>query len=210
MGPGVRIPRLMVIVRSGSDLTLISSLRLSSQGEAELERLGTVKHVVKIGYAHGMDDAYNLQRFGAQYWALPGGARAKDPKPEQELTPDHLPFDDAELFVFEQTLQKEAALLVKRAGGILITCDAVQNWPSTEGCSLMAKPITHLMGFTARPAQIGPPWRKGMTPPGGSLRADFERLAALDFKHLIGGHGAPLRDTAKADLQKTVEATFAS
>ncbi len=98
--------------------------------------------------------------------------------------------------------------MVRRAGGILITCDAVQNWPDTRGCSAIAKVATRLMGFTKRPAQIGPPWRKGMTPPGESLREDFERLAALEFRHLIGGHGAPLRDTAKADFGRTVVATF--
>lgn len=209
MGPGVRIPRNMVVVRSGDELTLISSVRLSSDGESELERLGKVKNVVKIGHAHGRDDAYSIERFGARYWALPGGARPQDPKPDEELTPQHLPFQDGELFVFEQTVGKEAALLVRREGGVLITCDAVQNWPDTEGCSVMAKLVSRVMGFTARPAQIGPPWRKAMTPAGGSLRRDFERLAALEFRHLIGGHGAPLRDTAKGDLRKTVEATFA-
>ncbi len=68
--------------------------------------------------------------------------------------------------------------------------------------------ITRAMGFTSRRAQIGPPWRKGMTPQGGSLKGDFERLASLDFKHLIGAHGGPLRDTAKSDLKATVAATF--
>ncbi len=47
-----------------------------------------------------------------------------------------------------------------------------------------------------------------MTPPGGSLKADFERLAKLDFAHLIAAHGGPLRDTAREDLQATIEATF--
>ncbi|MBK7584387.1 MAG: hypothetical protein IPI67_29800 [Myxococcales bacterium] len=210
MGPGVRIPRNMVVVRAGEDLTLISAVRLSAAGEAELERLGKVRHVVKIGAFHGMDDAHSVERFKASYFALPGGTRESEPKPDRELSPTSLPFDDAELFCFEQTKKKEAALLVKRDGGILITCDAVQNWPDTSGCSPMAKVVTRLFGFTKRPAQIGPPWRKGMTPEGGSLRGDFERLAALEFRHLIGGHGAPLRDTARTDLAATVRATFAS
>ncbi len=208
MGPGMRIGRSMVIVRSGDELTLVSAVRLSAEGEAKLERLGKVKNVVKIGHAHGMDDAYSLERFGAQYWSLPGGARPKDPKPDRELTPESLPFEDAELFAFEKTVAKEAALLVKRDGGILLTCDSVQNWPDTTGCSVAAKLVARLMGFTSRRAQIGPPWRKGMTPKGDTLRSDFERLAALDFRHLIGAHGAPLRDTAKEDLAATIQVTF--
>ncbi|MFO0572063.1 MAG: hypothetical protein U0263_40950 [Polyangiaceae bacterium] len=196
MGPAVRIPRNMFIVRSGDELTLISAVRLSPEGETELERLGRVRNVVKLGFFHGMDDAYTVERFGAAYWSLPGGSRPKEPKPDRELTPSSLPFEDAELFAFEKTRKKEAAILLKREGGVLLTCDSVQSWPDTSGCSPVAKLVTHFMGFTKRPAQIGPPWRKGMTPPGGSLRGDFERLAALDFKHLIGAHGAPLRDTA--------------
>ena len=206
MAPGMRLNRVMVVVRSGEELALISSVRLSERGEAELERLGKVRHIIRIGL-HAMDDAYNVKRFDAQYWTLPSM-----PVPEgidrQILAPDSLPIPDASLFIFEETTDEESALLINRGGGILVTCDSVQNWPDSAGCSLLAKGAAKMMGFTARPAQIGPPWRKRMTPEGGSLRSDFERLAALDFKHLIGAHGAPLRETAKHDLLATVAATF--
>lgn len=206
--PGMRLTRNMAIVRSGEEVTVVSPVRLSPAGEAELERLGTVRHVVKIGFFHGIDDAYYLERFGATYWALPGGARPQDPTPQQELRPESLPIPDAELFEFRETKDKEGALLIRRAGGILITCDSVQNWPDTKGCSPPARLVAHLIGFRRRPAQIGPPWRKRMTPADGSLKSDFERLAQLEFGHLIGAHGRPLRDSAKQDLQATVQATF--
>jgi hypothetical protein len=124
------------------------------------------------------------------------------------LADDALPISDAALFTFRDTSNEEAALLIQRGDGILITCNSVQNWPNSAGCSLLAKAAAKLMGFTVRPAQIGPPWRKRMTPEGGSLRTDFERLAALDFKHLVGAHGSPLLETAKRDLVATVTATF--
>lgn len=206
--PGMRLTRNMAIVRSGEELTVVSPVRLSPTGEAELERLGKVRHVVKIGFFHGVDDAYYLERFGATYWALPDGARSQDPRPDEELRPDSLPIHDAKLFEFRDTKDKEGALLIGRAGGILITCDAVQHWSNTKGCSFPARLASHLIGFRRRPAQIGPPWRKRMTPTGASLKSDFERLAELDFAHLIGAHGNPLRDTAKQDLKATVQATF--
>ncbi|MBW2244880.1 MAG: hypothetical protein JRH01_23105 [Deltaproteobacteria bacterium] len=208
LAPGMRLSRNMVIVRSGNDLTVASPVRLSEDGETELEKLGSVRHAVKLGVFHGVDDAYYLERFGATYWALPDGARPQDPTPQQVLRPDSLPIPDAELFEYQDSKEKEGALLIRRAGGILISCDAVQNWPDTKGCSLPAKLAAHLIGFRRRRAQIGPPWLKKMTPDGGSLKADFERLAKLDFAHLIGAHGAPLRDTAREDLQATIEATF--
>jgi len=208
MGPGVRVPRNMVILRSGGELTLISAVRLSPDGEKELERLGKVRHVVKIGAFHGMDDAYCVERFAAEYWALPDATRRREPKPTRQLGPSSLPAAGMQLFSFEHTVKKEGALLLERDGGILLTCDAIQHWPDTEGCSPMAKLVTHVLGFTKRPATIGPPWRKAMTPDGGSLREDFERLAALEFRHLLGGHGAPIRDTAKQDVAASVRATF--
>ena len=208
LAPGMRLMRNMAIVRNGDDLTVISPVRRSPAGEAELEQLGTVRHVVKIGFMYGIDDAYYIERFGATYWALPGGTRPQDPTPDNELRPGSLPINDAELFEFHDAINKEGALLVRRAGGILITCDAVPHWSNTKGCSPPPRLVAHLIGFRPRPAQIGPPWRKRMTPKGGSLKSDFERLAALDFSHLISGHGQPLRDTAKQDLIATVEATF--
>ena len=208
LAPGMRLTRNMVIVRCGEELVLISPVRLSVAGEAALEQLGTVRHVVKIGIFHGMDDAYYLERFGATYWALPGGTRPEDPTPGEELREGSLPIPGAELFEFLDTQSKEGALLIARGGGILITCDAVQHWCDTKGCSLPAKLVARLIGFLRRPAQIGPPWLKKMTPEGGSLKSDFERLIQLDFVHMIGAHGHPLKDTAKEDLKATVEATF--
>ncbi len=209
LGPGLRITRNMAIVRSGGELTLFHSVRLSSEGEAELAKLGTVKNVVKLAHAHGQDDAYYLDRFGATYWALSDGARDQDPEIQQELRDNNLPFDDAKLFEFRDVKEKEAALLVERGEGILITGDSVHNWTDTAGCSPPAKLVTRLMGFLKRPAQIGPPWRKMMTPEEGTLQPDFERLASLDFAHIVPAHGRPLMNTAKRDLRATIEATFA-
>ena len=208
MGPGMRIPRNMTIVVHDGTVTVINAVRLDAAGEKRLTALGDVKHVVKIGWVHGMDDPYYLEKFGAAYWALPKGTRDQDPKATETLSADNLPFPDAELFAFEQTKAPEGAILVKRAGGILVTCDSAQNWPDTSGCSLPAKVVTKLLGFTKRPAQIGPPWRKGMTPPGGSLKSDFERMAKLDFDKLIAAHGGPLRSGARQALEVTIAATF--
>lgn len=208
MGPGVRISRNMAIVVEDGALTLINAVRLDARGEARLAELGAVKHVVKIGYFHGMDDAYYVAKHGAAYWTLPNGGRKRDPKPTETLSAEHLPFRDARLFAFEQTKFPEGAILVKRGGGALITCDAVQNWPDTSRCSVPAKLLTYAMGFTRRPAQIGPPWRKGMTPPGGSLKADFERLAELPFEKLLAAHGGPLESGAQAALKATIAATY--
>ncbi len=105
------------------------------------------------------------------------------------------------------TVQPEGALLVEREGGLLITCDAVRHWVPHRLMSIGARTITSLLGFRY-PAQLGPPCRKVMTPPGGSLKADFERLAALPFDSLIGGHGGLLRGDAVAVLQASIARSY--
>ncbi len=207
MAPLVRIPRNMVVVRHEGALTIVDSVRLSDAGAAELDALGEVTNVVKIG-THAMDDAWYLDRYGAKYWALAGARLPTGLSADVAMTEDTaLPIPDASLFVFTHTKAPEAAILFARDGGWLLTCDSVQHWVDTKGCSLMAKIASHAMGFM-KPAQIGPPWRKAMTPEGGSLRPDFERLAELPFDKLLGAHGAPLRGGAKARLRETIARVF--
>lgn len=208
MGAGMRITRNMTIVRSGQELTVITAVRLSPEGQAELDRLGKVRHVVKIGRAHGVDDPYFIDHYGATYWAVDGGARSIDRTPHQIMRADNLPFADAELFQFRDAKEPEAALLVKRGGGILVTCDAVQHWPDARGCSPLARVVTRVIGLRKRPAQMAPLWRKTMAPEGGDLKNDFERLVNLPFEHLIGGHGRPLVGGAQQALKATFDATF--
>jgi hypothetical protein len=204
--PLVRLRRTMTVVRNGDDLTLINSIRVNDGTLEALKGLGTIRNVVRIGF-HGMDDAWYVEEHGATLWGLPGVEQGRGQTASELLAPDHLPFPNCSLFQFENTVKPEAALLVEREGGVLLTCDSVQNWESTAGCSLPAKVITHLVGFL-KPAQIGPPWKKAMTPDGGSLKTDFERLGALPFKHLVGGHGVPLRDTANERFAETMVRVF--
>lgn len=189
----------MIVLRHEGELTLINSVRLDAEGEAKLDALGKVSHVMKIGI-HGMDDAYYVDRYGAQHWDA--GAESS------LLTEDaEMPIPGLRVFRFKETVGPEVALLLEKDGGLLITCDSVQHWAPHDLMSPAAKLITRVMGFQ-QPAQIGPPWRKRQTPPGGSLRADFERLAALLFTRLIGGHGGLLEHDAQKRLAETIAREF--
>ncbi|NQV21759.1 MAG: hypothetical protein HQ511_10125 [Rhodospirillales bacterium] len=191
----------MVILRHGDELTVINSVRLDAEGEAALDALGKVSHVMKIGF-HGMDDAYYVDRYNAKMWTLGDAGTAPGDGLLAEDT--QLPFPGARVFMFKQTVVPEAAILVERQGGLLITCDSVQHWVPKDVMSPAAKIITRLIGFQ-HPAQIGPPWRKKQTPPNGSLKSDFERLADLPFQRLIGGHGGLLERDGPAHLKATIQ-----
>jgi hypothetical protein len=206
IGPGIVINRNMLILRHGGELSIINAIRPTANNLGAIEALGAVKNVVKIGM-HGMDDAWFVERYGAKQWAAPGMTGVDI---DQELTPEGPQVTPwVSTFAFRDTVKPELALLVDRDSGLLITCDALQNWSDTERCSILAKGLSKVMGFSARPANIGPPWLRAMTPAGGSLKADFERLAALPFDHLIGGHGKPFSNGANAAVRSTISALFA-
>ena len=85
-------------------LASIDPVRLSTEVEAELDGLGTVRHVVRLGYYHGLDDPYYVGRYGAEFWCQDGSSHYAAPAPGRHLGPETpLPIDDAELFVFRET-----------------------------------------------------------------------------------------------------------
>jgi hypothetical protein len=61
VGAGISITRNMVVVRQGGELTLVNSVRLNDEGEAELEKLGPVRHLVRLGFAHGADEVLGAE-----------------------------------------------------------------------------------------------------------------------------------------------------
>ena len=65
MNPLLRITRNMGIIRNGDELTLINPVRVNTKVEAQLTALGKIKHVMRLGAFHGVDDPYYVEKFGA-------------------------------------------------------------------------------------------------------------------------------------------------
>jgi len=65
MGPGLRISRNMIILRQGEDLTLINPVRLSAEGLNDLDALGKVINIVRLGDFHGLDNQFYIRRYKA-------------------------------------------------------------------------------------------------------------------------------------------------
>ncbi|WP_439136258.1 hypothetical protein [Pseudomaricurvus sp.] len=220
--------RNMTVVREGERLILINSVRLNDEGLATLDELGRVTDVIRLGALHGRDDEFYVDHYDAQYWALPGTGSEQcqhgtDPEhqsehqsehqqPEQQthqmvtrpLTTDNLPIADASLFEFHTTQIPEGILRLERAGGIVIACDALQNWLAPdEFFSDASTSLMQEMGFFT-PANIGPVWLQAAEPAAD----DFARLKSLSFKHALCGHGTPLRDTAYEDYCTTFHRLF--
>jgi hypothetical protein len=195
--------RNMTIVREGGELTLINAVRLDDAGLKALDALGDVKHVLRIGSLHGRDDAFYVDRNQARYWSVRGAPPIGLPV-DEELTADALPLRDASLFSFEHSKLPEAIVRLDREGGIMISCDTLQNWAEPDPFiddATRARMVD--MGFFV-PANIGPVWMHVNEPKPD----DFVRLKQLAFQHALPGHGAPLRDVAQAEYHAAFKRIF--
>lgn len=204
----MRITRNMAIIRNDGELTLVDPLRLDEAGEAQLRGLGTVKRILRLGCYHGLDDPYYVDTFKAELWSQKGGTTYTQPPIDHELTESTpLPFPGAELFCFAGTTQPEAALLLKKGSGILLVCDAIQNYGDYRFNNLPARLVMPWIGFP-KTTIIGPIWLKMMTPKGGSLKSEFERLLHWKFDSLLSAHGSYLRTGAHAAVEAALKRSF--
>jgi hypothetical protein len=156
-----------------------------------------------------MDDPAYIQRYSPLAWAPPGVDLRPGARRDRELRPGgELPLAGAKFFAFENSRSPETVIHLERHGGILFTCDSVQNWETTRGCSFFGSVLARVMGFRGR-ACIGPGWRKVSEPKDGvGFRPTFERLLELEFRHGLGGHGPPTKDTAREDLRDVVRRVY--
>jgi len=204
--PGIVFPRNMTIVREKGELVLIHTVMMPPDQQAKIEALGPIKHVVRLGAFHGMDDAKYVERYGATMWAPPD-VDSKCKIDRELVAGGESPIAGATVFSFDASKSAELALIAR---GILFSCDSVQNWETTAGCSFLGGVMARVMGFRGR-ACIGPGWRKQCEPKDGKgFGPDFDRLLALDWKHAIGAHGPPMKDTAKDDLRASKQRIYKS
>jgi hypothetical protein len=193
------------VVKTGDGLVLLNPVRLSDAGEAELLKLGPIRHAMRLGVFHGRDDAYYLEKFGVEFWGVPGNQRTyPEPKFTREITADGpFPVPGAHAVIFEQAQLPECVVFLP-AQRLLVTCDSVQHYENDPLISRVGKLVMRPMGFFT-PCVIGPIWLKASTPKGGSLRADFDRILALDFDNLVSAHGTPKLGGAREALRRNVE-----
>jgi hypothetical protein len=196
--------RNMTVVREGNALTLINAIRLDDAGLEQLEALGRVANVVRIGSLHDRDYAFYPARYGAIFWAMPT-MHENDPTPDKQLAPGgEMPFAGCSVFTFRTSKLPEGILHIDRAGGILVACDSLQNWlaPDEFFSNDSSKMMRELGFFQA--ANFGPLWMKVNEPQA----QDFVRLFELPFQHVLAAHGSPFWSTTRDTAKEAYRATF--
>ena len=208
-----RFSRNMAIVRDKGVLTLINPVRMDDAGLAQLEVLGEVKHVLRLGPLHGMDDPFYVDRYGAEFWSFPGGVTYTTPAIDHRLSDaGELPFGDAQLFGFAHMKEPEGAILLKRDGGILLTCDAIQSYatpPHLPHTNVFSKLVLPLIGFP-KDTIIGPIWVKLLVEDETGIKREFQRLLSLPFEQLLSAHGTFLPSGAHAAVTAAYKKIFGS
>ena len=208
LNPLMRISRNMGIVREGSKLTLVNPIRLRLDIEKKLEALGDIKNIVRLGAFHGVDEGYYVETFGAQFWSQPNGVTYNEPLIDIEIGMGGLtPVEDSQFFEFNETVEPECALLLERDGGVLFTCDSIQNYADYSFNNWATKLVLPWIGFP-KATIVGPIWLKLMTPKNGSLEEEFKRLLKLSFDKLLSAHGTFLAGDAHSAVKNAIEKAF--
>ena len=196
--------RNMTVVREDGKLTIFNSVRLNDEGLAELESLGEVANVVRLGDMHGVDDPFYVDRFNATFWALPD-MKVQDGLAVRPLVEGgELPVSNSSLFVFKTVKRPECIIRLERDGGILIACDSLQHWlEPDEFFDDQTKETMQKMDFF-KPANLGPAWMFESQPQSD----DFVRLKELSFNHMLCGHGYPFIGGAQEAFHATFSRMF--
>lgn len=200
----VSFSRNMTVIRSGDELTIVNSVRLTERGLKALEALGKVKHVVRLAGFHGMDDPFYKDRYGATVWSVDApyaSGTSTEPRAEEiYFEPDltitaatELPIADAQIVSIDSAKPKEALLLLKREGGILVSGDCMQNWSKPDKYfNFIAKIVMKKGGFI-RAGNIGPAWFKYTKPEVSQIKSILD----LEFQHVLPAHGVAVIGNAK-------------
>lgn len=198
--------RNMTVFVEGDTVVLVNTVRLDEGGLAKLEALGRVAHVLRIGAWHGRDDAFYVDRYGATFWAMEGLEDERGAVVSRRLVPGgEVPLADASVFRFEAGRAAEGLLHLGRHGGVLVSCDSLQNWEAPDRWfDEVSRERMAAAGFFRR-ANVGPGFLGGSGVPVSAFAGDFERILALPFDHLLSAHGAPL-----VGAREALAATFAA
>jgi hypothetical protein len=195
--------RNMYVLRSEGLLTLVNSIRLDEAGLKDIESLGTIRHLVKLGAFHGRDDAFYIDQYDLTFWTPPQMTFSRGEETNEFLQPNKIgPCADSSVFLFDTPKHPEAILHLARHDGIILTCDSIQNnIAPDEYFNQAGIDMKRRNGFF-KPAGIGPGWLKAAAP----SPKDFERLKTLQYQHLLSAHGDPLLGNAKSVVDGTIDA----
>jgi hypothetical protein len=211
MKPFFSFPRTMAILETGhGEVVLVNAIRLDEVQEAELLKLGEVKHVMKIGM-HDRDVAYYKEKFGATVYGYRTAMYENNVIPDCDIAHGELPpLSGLKVIPLPHLPEKTPECALLFADKTLITCDAIQDHSVSRG-TFLTRLTMPFMGFRGK-GIVGPIWKRLMEKEMGErrhlLREDMLKLTEVSYEYLITGHGFIVDGTAKEAVDASIRATF--
>src|SRR5436190_5626820 len=147
LGLKITFSRNMIAVRVPDGWVLLNPVRLSEGAEAELLAKAPLKHAVRLGTFHGRDDRYYVDRFGVEFWGVPGEQTYPEPSFSREITEEGpFPIVGARVVVFKKATRADSAVCLPQHR-LLVTCDSVQHYDHDPLISTLVKLVMYPMGF---------------------------------------------------------------
>src|SRR4029077_15117451 len=135
----ITFSRNMVAVRGPDGWLLLNPVRLSQSTEAELLAQAPFKHAVRLGTYHGRDDRYYVDKFGVEFWGVPGEQTYPEPKFSRAITEEGpFPIPGARVVIFKNATRAECAVYLPQHR-LLVTCDSVQHYDHDTLISVLGK-----------------------------------------------------------------------
>jgi hypothetical protein len=156
----------------GGELSLIDPLRITSEGERKLQKLGTVARIIRLGGTmHAAEeDSYYLTNYpNCERWACGEFLNCPDLPVDRKLTENGpTPFPFCKIFLFKESAQPEAAVLLYREGrhgNLLITGDSLQHQLDNEFVNMPVVAKMKMAGLLESDIVVSQQWIKVMMPP---------------------------------------------
>jgi hypothetical protein len=192
----------MTVVRlSGGRTAIFSAISLVEPEMERIEALGEPAFLIIPGEFHRLDARPFKARYPKARVVAPPGARTPVSEAVKvDLVLDRLEDPDASFVTVAGTLNREAALLVRRPRGTsLIVNDIIANVSNPQGFGawLMAR----MLGFGARRPAVPRPIRAKLVDDPPSVAWQFEKWAAIPgLQRLIPSHGEIIDQQPAAEL----------
>lgn len=191
---------MTIFYKSGDELVIFNSMRVNEATEAEIQKLGKIKHIVRMCDAHGLDDPYYVKTFKPTYWSfdtfkpVPGSPLPHD----KTLKEGDTPIPNMKIAAIESG--KECAFWIPDHGGTLICVDIIQNTVDLPvHASWFGKKMASWAGFMGECACAPPMWKLLH---GKEHKKFIETILSWDFENLFTAHGSARVGGAKPLCQK--------
>ena len=202
-----RFPRRMTVVKlAGGGTAIYSAIALEAPEMAMVEAMGEPRILIVPGDAHRMDAAIWKARYPRLRVMAPPGAEAKVAEVVPvDATTDILDDPDLRWEIVPGTGGHEAALTIRRTGGVTIVCnDVIGNVAHPHG--LGARIMGRLMGFGVSEPQVPRIIKHRVIEDPKALAAQFRAWANEPrLIRLIVSHGDVIEQNPRQVLLKLAE-----